>query len=362
MAEVITGEAVVIDVPLARFPSRTLALLIDIAIQLVLLFGLGGVALAAGAGGGLDAAAVAAISLAVSVAIIVGYPTLFETLSRGRSLGKLALGLRVVSDDGGPERFRQALMRALAGVLEIWLTLGFLALLTSLLSSGGKRLGDIFAGTFVITERLPGRRGTTAPMSALPPALAAWAATAELSGLTDATAETARQYLSRYFDFTPATREEFGRRIAAAVTAQVTPPPPAGASPPDYLSAVLAERRERAHARMAPRRPGSPATPGQAHPAARPGPAATTPATPPAPEEAATAGTTGTTGTTAPSPGPGTSAFPAAAPGGLPPPSREWTRPDRCRGDSPTQRALGRAICPDSAHVRRNRRGAPGLR
>ena len=297
MAEVITGEAVVIDVPLARFPSRTLALLIDIAIQLVLLFGLGGVALAAGAGGGLDAAAVAAISLTVSVAIIVGYPTLFETLSRGRSLGKLALGLRVVSDDGGPERFRQALMRALAGVLEIWLTVGFLALLTSLLSSGGKRLGDIFAGTFVITERLPGRRGTTAPMSALPPALAAWAATAELSGLTDATADTARQYLSRYFDFTPATREEFGRRIAAAVTAQVTPPPPAP-SPPDYLSAVLAERRERAHARMAGQAgPGSPApaAPGQAPPAASPAPAATSAAPPPAPEGAATAGPAGTT-------------------------------------------------------------------
>ncbi len=84
----------------------------------------------------------------------------------------------------------------------------------------------------MITERLPGRRGTTAPMSALPPALAAWAATAELSGLTDATAETARQYLSRYFDFTPATREEFGRRIAAAVTAQVTPPPPADPARP----------------------------------------------------------------------------------------------------------------------------------
>jgi uncharacterized RDD family membrane protein YckC len=261
VAEVITGEAVVIDVPFARFPSRTLALIIDLMIQLVLLFGLGGVALAAGAGGGLDAAAVAAISLTVSVLIIVGYPALFETLSRGRSLGKLALGLRVVSDDGGPERFRQALMRALLAVLEIWLTLGFLALVTSLLSSGGKRLGDIFAGTFVITERLPGRRGTTAPMSALPPALAAWAATAELSGLDDATAETARQYLSRYYDFTPATREEFGRRLAAAVAAQVTPPPPAGASPPDYLAAVLAERRDRAHARIAGRPgPGAPGT------------------------------------------------------------------------------------------------------
>jgi len=181
----------------------------------------------------------------------VGYPTLFETLSRGRSLGKLALGLRVVSDDGGPERFRQALMRALAAVLEIWLTLGFLALVTSLLSPGGKRLGDIFAGTFVITERLPGQRGTTAPMSALPPALAAWAATAELSGLTDATAETARQYLSRYYDFTPATRDEFGQRIAAAVATQVTPPPPPGTPPAAFLAAVLAVRRQREMARLA---------------------------------------------------------------------------------------------------------------
>jgi uncharacterized RDD family membrane protein YckC len=302
VAEVITGEAVVIDVPLARFPSRTLAVLIDIAIQLVLLFGLGGVALAVGAGGGLDAAAVA---------------TLFETLSRGRSLGKLALGLRVVSDDGGPERFRQALMRALAGVLEIWLTIGFLALITSLLSSGGKRLGDIFAGTFVITERLPGRRGTTAPMSALPPALAAWAATAELSGLTDATAETARQYLSRYFDFTPATREEFGRRIAAAVTAQVTPSPPAGTSPPDYLSAVLAERRARAQARMtAQTGPGSPApaAPDQARPSAGPAAAATGAATAPAPEGAAAAGSAATTPPEPPA------SPPPSRPGGFLPP------------------------------------------
>jgi uncharacterized RDD family membrane protein YckC len=250
VAEVITGEAVVIDVPYARFPSRTLALAIDVVVQLVLLFGLNGVALAAGAGGGLDIAAIGAISLSLSVLVIVGYPTIFETLSRGRTLGKLALGLRVVSSDGGPERFRQALMRALLAVLEIWGTLGFLALVTSLLSTNGKRLGDIFAGTFVITERLPKRRGSTPPMSALPPALASWAASLELSGLDDATAETARQYLSRYYDLTPAARDEFGRRIAAAVSAQVSPVPPPGTTPPDYLSAVLAERRQREQARM----------------------------------------------------------------------------------------------------------------
>ncbi len=34
MAEVVTGEAVVLEVPCARFPSRLLALAIDMTIQL----------------------------------------------------------------------------------------------------------------------------------------------------------------------------------------------------------------------------------------------------------------------------------------------------------------------------------------
>ena len=79
----------------------------------------------------------------------------FETATRGRSLGKMALGLRVVSDDGGPERFRQALFRALAGVIEIWMLTGGPAVICSLLSPKGKRIGDFFAGTVVISERAP---------------------------------------------------------------------------------------------------------------------------------------------------------------------------------------------------------------
>jgi uncharacterized RDD family membrane protein YckC len=283
VAEVVTGEAVVIDVPCARFPSRAVALAIDLAVQIVLLVVLSGVAIAAAAGGALDAAAVAALGLAVFVLIVVGYPATFETLSRGRSLGKLAMGLRVVSDDGGPERFRQALMRALLAVLEIWLTLGFLALVTSLLSANGKRLGDIFAGTFVITERLPPPRGTAADaLPTLPPALAGWAATLELSGLNDAVAETARQYLSRYYTLTPAARAEFGQRIAAEVAAQVSPAPPPGTTAPDYLSAVLAQRRVREHTRIMGR-----VTLGDSGPAPAPAPAA---ASQPGPEPAGPTG------------------------------------------------------------------------
>jgi uncharacterized RDD family membrane protein YckC len=248
--EVVTGEAVVLEVPVARFPSRMVALAIDLIVEAVLLFILILATVAAGTGGGLDLASGAAVFLAGFVLVIVGYPTIFETLTRGKSLGKLAMGLRVVSDDGGPERFRQALVRALVGVLEFWVLSGIPALLTSLLSAKGKRLGDMLAGTFVIQERLPGRKALAAPLATVPPALVGWASTLQLSGLTDATAETARGYLSRLHELTPAAREEFGQRIAATAAAQVSPLPPPGTTPADYLTAILAERRAREHARI----------------------------------------------------------------------------------------------------------------
>jgi uncharacterized RDD family membrane protein YckC len=251
VAEVVTGEAVVLEVPCARFPSRLLALGIDMAIQVILLIILFVIVGVATAGGGLDVASAAAIGLTVLVAVIVGYPVLWETLSRGASPGKYALGLRVVGDDGGPERFRQALVRGLAAVVEIWLLFGFPALISSLLSDRGKRLGDIFAGTFVIQQRLPSRQNV-APLPPVRPDLVLWGAGLEMSGLTEQTAETARRYLARLPELTPAAQAELGQRIASAVSAQVSPPPPPGTPVTDYLSAVLVERRNRESARLAP--------------------------------------------------------------------------------------------------------------
>jgi uncharacterized RDD family membrane protein YckC len=274
--EVVIGEAVVLEVPVARFPSRMVALAIDLLIEIAALFILIVAIVAAGAGGGLDLASGAAVSLMGFVFVIVGYPTIFETLTRGKSLGKLAMGLRVVSDDGGPERFRQALVRALVGVLEFWVLSGIPALLTALLSARGKRLGDMLAGTFVIQERLPGRRMLAASLATVPPALVGWASTLQLAGLTDATAETARGYLSRFHELTPAARQEFGQRIAATVQAQVSPAAPPGTTPTDYLTAILAERRSREHARMMAYRPYA-AGPG---PFAAPQPSAPQPSAP----------------------------------------------------------------------------------
>jgi uncharacterized RDD family membrane protein YckC len=266
MAEVVTGEAVVLEVPCARFPSRLLALGIDMTVQIALLIVLFLMVGVATAGGGLNAASAGAIGLTTLVAVIVGYPVLWESLTRGASPGKYALGLRVVGDDGGPERFRQALVRGLAAVVEIWLLLGFPALICSLLSDRGKRLGDLFAGTFVVQQRLPARR-TAAPLPPVSPELALWGTGLEMSGLTEQTAETARRYLARLPELTPAAQAELGQRIAGAVSAQVSPPPPPGTPVTAYLSAVLAERRNREHARLA-------AAAGTQHPPAVPGPPA----------------------------------------------------------------------------------------
>src|SRR5262249_36087883 len=107
----------------------------------------------------------------------------------------------------------------------LWPLLGCPALICSLLAERGKRLGDLFAGTFVIQQRLPGGRGAAA-LPAVSPELALWGASLEMSGLTDQTAETARRYLERLPELTPAAQAELGERIAGSVRAQVSPLPP----------------------------------------------------------------------------------------------------------------------------------------
>jgi uncharacterized RDD family membrane protein YckC len=253
VADVVTGDAVVLEVSAAAFPSRMAARLIDMIAQIIA-FVL--VLIVIGSQTRLNQAAVTAILTVTVVLIIVGYPTIFETLSRGKTLGKLAMGLRVVADDGGPVRFRQALVRALAGIFEIWtIVLSPVALLTSMASAKGKRLGDMFAGTYVITERVP-RRANLAPQFAfVPPPLAGWAVQLELSGLSDRDAEAAGSFLRRFYDLQPAARDALGLQLAATVAAKVSPPPPPGTPPAAFLAAVLAVRRDREYARLAGQQP-----------------------------------------------------------------------------------------------------------
>src|SRR3712207_4002260 len=115
---ILTGEGVLLDARPASFATRLLAGLLDVVVLAAVLIGVGVVGGALGAEVGPQAAQALLVGSMVLVLVVI--PTTVETLTRGRSLGKLAAGIRIVRDDGGPVRFRQALIRSLTGVGELW--------------------------------------------------------------------------------------------------------------------------------------------------------------------------------------------------------------------------------------------------
>ena len=100
----------------------------------------------------------------------------------------------------------------------------------------------MFAGTVVVSER--GRKPSPPPV--MPPPLAWWAASLQLSGLSAEHADLARQFLARAPQLDPRLRDQMmctddrGR-----VVARISPPPPPGNPAAVLLAAVLAERHRR---------------------------------------------------------------------------------------------------------------------
>lgn len=240
---IVTGEGVLLDNRPTSAPVRLLAALVDLAALVVVLI------LAAVVLGRVpwtiseNGAQILSVVMIVTVTVIL--PTTVETLTRGRSLGKLATGIRVVRDDGGPVRFRQALVRALVGLVELWATLGSVAFICSVVQPQGKRLGDLAAGTYAVRVRGKVTRRAVVPM---PPPLAAWAARADVARLPDGLALSVRQFLVRAPGLHPGSRVTMGRQLAGQVSRYVAPLPPAGAHPEAFLAAVVATRRDRDYA------------------------------------------------------------------------------------------------------------------
>ncbi|MCM2390055.1 RDD family protein [Streptomyces albipurpureus] len=241
MSALVTGDAVVLGLQPAKLPSRALALAIDMVVVWGLYLGISiGLTLATSS---LDQAAGMALAIASFVLVLVGAPIAVETLSRGRSLGKLACGLRVVRDDGGPIRFRHALVRGAMGVVEILMTFGVVACIASLVSARGRRIGDVFAGTLVIRERVPAGREAVVPPP--PPWLVGRFAELDLSAVPDELWLAIRQYLTRMGQLDPAVSWSMAERLAGDLSARTGAPAPGGVQPAAYLAAVVNERQAR---------------------------------------------------------------------------------------------------------------------
>jgi uncharacterized RDD family membrane protein YckC len=241
--QLVTGEAVALELPPASVGLRFVSGLLDLVLQgVVLVVGLVLVGLVAtddatyGVGG----------VVVVAFALVVG-PAILETLTLGRTVGKLAMGLRTVRDDAGPISFHHAFVRHLVGVVEIWVLSGVPALVSSLVSSRGKRIGDLVAGTYVVRDRYRLQLPWPARM---PPYLAHWAATADIAPLPDSLAIALRQLLGRTGTLSPQARHLLVSDLLGEVQRHVSPPPPPGTHPEDFLAAVAAERRRRDEHRL----------------------------------------------------------------------------------------------------------------
>lgn len=241
MSELVTGEAVALELRPARLPSRALAVLLDLIVAFTVYIGVL-LALAA-ATASLDDAAQVALLIAAFLLVLVGAPIAVETLSHGRSLGKLACGLRVVRDDGGPIRFRHALVRGALGVVEILMTFGVVACIASLVSARGRRLGDVFAGTLVVRERVPVGQARFVPPP--PPWLAGRFAELDLSAVPDGLWLAIRQYLTRMQQLDPQVSWAMAEQLAGDLATRTGTPAPPDVPPAAYLAAVVQERQAR---------------------------------------------------------------------------------------------------------------------
>lgn len=90
--------------------------------------------------------------------LILGLPTLlyyllWETLWSGRTPGKAAMNLRVVKLDGSKPGLGSFFIRWIMRLIDISITSGGVALFIILFTGKGQRLGDMAAGTTVISEK-----------------------------------------------------------------------------------------------------------------------------------------------------------------------------------------------------------------
>jgi len=278
MEPLVSGEGVRLALAPAGVGTRVLAAVLDAVVQSLALLVL--LLVDIPIAGGTDLAAFEALLIVEVVLVIAGYPIVMEWLSRGRTLGKLAFGLRVVRDDGGPIGFRHALVRGLAGlILEkpglLFPLTTVAGLITMSSSAREKRMGDMLAGTVVLNERsAPQQQAPLPPW--VPLHLQPWALSLDLHRFDDRLALSTRQFVVRAHEMTFEAQSALGEELRRRVLAATAPPPPPHTATPALLMTVLAERRRRAMT--------APALGWQAPPPAAPPPAPSTyqPPAPPA--------------------------------------------------------------------------------
>ena len=217
-----TGEAVTLDMTPASPPVRFAAAIMDgityLGAGLLILLS----AARTWSGDSYSLVRVFVVGLISSIMFFI--PLIVEIATGGRSLGKWAMNLRVVRDDGGAITARHSAVRVGVGIFENWLMWGGLAFFVELFNKKGKRLGDL---------------------AVMPPGLQDWARTATILPLDDALAAEARAFLGTNRGIAPKLRGEVASSLADRLVKRVQTPLPPGLHPEIVIAAILVARRDR---------------------------------------------------------------------------------------------------------------------
>lgn len=241
MEGIVTPEAVVLDVETAGVASRVFAGIIDLLIQIGILFA-GSLMLTIF---GLVASSSRLLVSLLMALVVMGYPVVSETLMRGRTIGKRAMGLRAVTIEGAPIRLRHAMLRMMGGLVDRFLPpFGVTGMLFVLGTSRHQRVGDLLAGTIVIRD--PDR--TPLPMAVwfpVPPGCEAFAATIDPTAMTDEQYTVIRSFLMRNRELSADARYTLAADLARRAAATLRHDGHAKVHPEAYLLCVISRYQRR---------------------------------------------------------------------------------------------------------------------
>ena len=237
-----TPEGIELDIALAGLGSRFTAALLDGLIQTALTFV--PMLLLSPFLAGRSQNVFIALYFVWWFLVIFGYDVLFETLGGGRTVGKRAVGIRVVRIGGHPVGFVTSAVRNLLRIVDFLPAAYGVGIVSILATSRNQRLGDLASGTLVVRDEARSTKshpspGTSQvhgspPIVAPPPVEAA--VTWDVSSVDARELAAVRAFLERRFSLEPGARWSLAVELAQRLGPKV------GGAPADLHPEVFLEQ------------------------------------------------------------------------------------------------------------------------